>query len=237
MERANEDDPTIGEMEATARLAEPYLSDELVDNEPVVLGPVSPEDDIIARARGDGKTHKEAGALVNRSERTVRRRMQNPAVRRLCEEYRWENRDRFVAMVDAAAPKAVETGTADLDSDDPNIRRHARRDLLNTAVRLSAWAEPSDPEHLRAVYSALLSNYIQACMDVVPFDVVQQVLSRINDVNAMTELLAVEEEPIANMKIVIEKLDPSEAPKEYWEADPYPPGEQPPDLEAGSSPS
>jgi hypothetical protein len=88
MDHDNDDDPTIGEMRRRRPLAEPCVSDELVDDEPTVLGPVSPEDDIIARARAEDKTQKEAGALVNRSERHVRRRMQNPAVRRLYEEYR-----------------------------------------------------------------------------------------------------------------------------------------------------
>src|SRR6059058_5215943 len=157
MDHDNDDDPTIGEMRRRRPLAEPCVSDELVDDEPTVLGPVSPENDIIARARASGKTQKEAGALVNLSERTVRRREKNdPAVRRLKEEYRWENRERFAALVDAAAPKAVETGTADLDSDDPNVRRHARRDLMNTAVRLSARPESIDPGHARAVYGAVL---------------------------------------------------------------------------------
>ena len=86
MDRGNDDDPTIGEMRRRRALDGPSESDELVDYEPIVLGPVSPEDDIIARALASGKTQKEAGALVNRNERTVRRRMQNLAVRRLFEE-------------------------------------------------------------------------------------------------------------------------------------------------------
>jgi hypothetical protein len=86
---------------------------------PVVLGPVSPEDEIIARALAEGKTQKEAGARVNRSERTVRRRLDNPAVRRLRDEYRMENRERFATTVHAEALKAVKTVTAELNSDDP----------------------------------------------------------------------------------------------------------------------
>src|SRR5204862_7922447 len=59
MDHDNDDDPTIGEMRRRRALAEPCVSDELVDDEPTVLGPVSPEDDIIHRALASGKTQKE----------------------------------------------------------------------------------------------------------------------------------------------------------------------------------
>jgi hypothetical protein len=200
------------------------------------LGPVSPENDIIARARASGKTQKEAGALVNLSERTVRRREKNdPAVRRLKEEYRWENRDRFAALVDAVAPRAVQTVAAELKSDDPRIRMRAGRELMNTELRLSARPESIDPGHARAVYGAVLDNFLQANRDVLPDDLLQEVFGRIRDLNALTELLAAEEEPIMKLKLVVEKMDPSEAPKEYWEADEDSPDEEGPDLDAGNS--
>jgi hypothetical protein len=217
MDHDNDDDRTSGEMRRRGALAEPCVSDELVDDEPTVLGPVSPEDDIIARARASGKTQKEAGALVNRSERTVRRRMQNPAVRRLYEEYRWEKRDRFAALVDAVAPKAVETVAAELDSDDPRIRMRAAHEVMNTAVRLSARPESIDPADDRARYGAVVTNYIQACTDVLPRDVFQEVASRITDLHALTELLANDKAPIMNLKVEIEKRDPAEAPRNYWD--------------------
>jgi hypothetical protein len=219
MDHGNDDDRTIGEMRRRPAPAEPRVCDELVDDEPTVLGPVSPEDDIIARALASGKTQKEAGALVNRNERTVRRRMQNLAVRRLFEEYRWENRERFATTVHAEAPKAVETVTAELNSDIPSIRLRAAHELMNTAVRLSARPDSIDPGHDRARYGAALSNYIEACQDVLPYDVFQEVMSRISDLNAVTELLAQAKAPIMSLKVVIEKLDPAEAPKEYWEID------------------
>jgi hypothetical protein len=235
MDRDNDDDPTIGEMRRRRPLAEPCVSDELVDDEPNVLGPVSPENDIIARARASGKTQKEAGALVNLSERTVRRREKNPAVRRLKEEYRWENRDRFAALVDAVAPKAVETVAAELKSDDPRIRMRAGRELMNIELRLSARPESIDPGHIRAVYGAVLDNFLEASRDLLPDDLLQKLLGRMRDLNALTEMLAAEDEPIMNLKLVVEKLDPSEAPKEYWEVDEDAPDEEGPDLDAGNS--
>jgi hypothetical protein len=237
MDHGNDDDPTIGELRrrraaasrkgasfrrtvehAHGSLPEPCPQDELDDDAPTVLGPVSPEDDIIARARAEGKTHKEAGALVNRSERTARRRMKKPAVRRLYEEYRWENRQRFVAAVEAAAPKAVETVTAELDSDVPNLRLHAGNYLMNKAERLYERGEQFDPALARSMYGAALRNYIEACKELLPSELLEQVLNRITDLNATTELLAVEEAQPTNMKIVIEEQDPSEAPTSYAEA-------------------
>src|SRR5215216_4499570 len=120
MDRGNDDDPTIDEMRRRRALDGPSESDELVDNEPIVLGPVSPEDEIIARALAEGKTQKEAGALVNRAERTVRHRLENPAVRRLRDEYKVEKRERFTTAVHAEAAKAVQTVTAELNSDIPS---------------------------------------------------------------------------------------------------------------------
>jgi len=221
MDRGNDDDPTIDEMRRRRALDGPSESDELVDNEPIVLGPVSPEDEIIARALAEGKTQKEAGALVNRAERTVRHRLENPAVRRLRDEYKVEKRERFTTAVHAEAAKAVQTVTAELNSDIPSIRLRAAHELMSTAVRLSARPESIDPGHERAVYGTVLSNYIQACVDVLPPEVYQELAKRITDLNAATELLAATKTPIMNLKVVVEKLDPNKAPKNYWEVDEF----------------
>jgi hypothetical protein len=103
----------------------------------------------------------------------------------------------------------------------PSIRLRAAHELMNTAVRLSAQPESIDPGHDRAVYGTLLNNYIQGCVDVLPPDVYQEVAKRITDLNAVTELLAATKTPITNLKIVVEKVDPDKAPKEYWEATEY----------------
>jgi hypothetical protein len=89
---------------------------------------------------------------------------------------------------------------------------------MNTAVRLSARPESIDPALDRARYGAVVENFIQACMDVLPHDVFQELMSRITDLHALTELLASDKAPIMNLKVEIEKLDPAKAPRNYWDS-------------------
>ena len=53
-------------------------------------------------------SQREAGELISRSERTVRRRMQGHALRRKIQDYRYEIRDQFLVKLDAALLKRCE---------------------------------------------------------------------------------------------------------------------------------
>jgi hypothetical protein len=68
------------------------------------------------------------------------------------------------------------------------VAREAARGPCHTpGFTLRERAEPVDPR-ARAVYGELLSKCIQACTHILPNDLLQEVLGRMNDLDATREL-------------------------------------------------
>jgi hypothetical protein len=176
---------------------------------------ISDDDDIIAHAIATGKTQKEAGALINRSARTVRHHLEKPAVQHRVEDYSRENLDRFVSTLQAALPEAVRTLTDALSSETPAVSLRAARDLVSSGTRLREQQlrlKPKDDQDPQE-WSAALHNIMEACAELLPRDVLQQLADRITTMNEATELIArgdprIERQP-RRIRFVLEEQEPS----------------------------
>lgn len=88
------------------------------------------DDLVLAQGRAAGLSVKDASLLAGLSERHGRRRLAEPSVTRLVEEYRAERRAAVASKLEHAADRAVETLVDLLGSAQPSVQHAAARSIL-----------------------------------------------------------------------------------------------------------
>jgi hypothetical protein len=93
-------------------------------------------DDALFKALLSGATAKGAGYLAGVSERTVFRRMADPAFKQRLENAREQVRDSILSRLTDAAGDAVDTLHQLLDDDEPSVKLGAAKSLLDALVKV-----------------------------------------------------------------------------------------------------
>jgi hypothetical protein len=177
---------------AQASNVESADSDRQADSTGEQADGLTPEDETLACAIASGLSQREAGALINRSERTVRRRMRSHAFRQKINDYRFEIREQFVVRLEAALPEAVRTLTEELHGPEAGIRVRASQILLSSGTRVLEREQrvvEAGP-YERDQFAAVLRNFVDACDELVSDDLLQAILDRLSQHNQATEVLA-----------------------------------------------
>jgi len=99
-------------------------------------GNKSHADEVLAVALSRGCTLTEAAEKAGMSERTARRRRDDPAFAERVRELRHAQSDKAVAAVDQASVKAADTLTELCDSDSERIKLGAARCLLELTFKI-----------------------------------------------------------------------------------------------------
>ena len=102
------------------------------------------KDEIVAAALASGKTHREAGEAAGVSERTVRRRLEQPEFRTRVSEQRTELVGFVADRLAGLAPEAVETMYSLMSEDNPpGVRCKAALAILSSS---RVWRDASEVE-------------------------------------------------------------------------------------------
>ena len=103
----------------------------------VVEQPTQPIDDsVLAMALASGATHVAAAQQAQTSERTVRRKLADPAFRALVGDYRNQLIAGALGRMAESMTRAADALVAMLDAPEAHIRVRAARSLLSLGVRL-----------------------------------------------------------------------------------------------------
>src|SRR5262245_8212076 len=98
-------------------------------------GGLKPGDEALAAHVAAGRTIREAAALADLNEKTVRRRMANAAFAELVTRLRREALDRAGGLLTESAGKAAARVTALIDSPDDRLALAASKELLGAALK------------------------------------------------------------------------------------------------------
>ncbi len=97
---------------------------------------LSAEDELLVQARASGLTHAEVGRLINRSERTARRRATQPEVAEAIRRRRAETAERAVGLLSALLEDAINAMGSSLGEAKPADRLRAANLIVSSFLRL-----------------------------------------------------------------------------------------------------